>query len=957
MLSDIHSSKNAKPTPQQLLGFLKAIPGDWALVAVGDNKAPIGKNWQNTPLTKQDFEVAAQSGQFKRLAVERRDSTIFHPPVSWVCAIGVLCGTASGGLVFVDHDGSSCDDLIQKLSGQSLELALPKTVSVTSGREGRHQSIYRIPERFWGAIATKKIRTGVIGEDGKADQLELRWDGCQSVVSGHHPITGAYRWRLGLSPEECGVAEAPNWIIEQMIEEQPSQLKLQYGNRLQSSIERDRALSFLAAIPPTEDYGRWIEVGMALHYVSEDLLEVWDDWSQGAANYQADACAKHWRSFKKNGGVGLGTLGLLAKQNGWRSPSSKNEGDRQIHTLAGRDKINQQPPLPSEDSENLEELAEEVQSLVKIVEEAAPVQSLLSPLLTTPLQHRANQFNIPLECFIGILLPVAASLLRIDTCLEIDPNTDFRPPPILWVGLVGPSGSTKSPIYNTLLNPLEKLQTDADIAYQTAFTQYKEELAQWEKNPKDERGDAPKEPAQREYYLQDVTLEAVAACLGKQPGKGTIVAADELTSVLAGFNQYRARGQGNDRQKWLSMYDGKPFKVNRKTESRISVPRTSVSLAGTIQPDVLQKYMGTSEEGDGYWSRYLWVPLSLTKMPPPGEGSNYNLFGLLQSIYRALENLPSKTYQLDHKGHQIWRAWHCLCEDQKVSEPNSVLRAIYPKAKERAARIALIAHCVNAVAEDRLPGPIVSSETLEAAIAFTKWSIGQARLIYADSGITLHYQSPEIVRFIERFKRNGWISARQVTHWSSGRKKLKADAARAFMGQVVNLGYAIDNGEKGKAYRICIKNSDINAGNNETVIPYMTGGEAGNKAANKLVTNKSASLESHLNMVSGYSNTVYTAPINLRDEQLPEVTSVVTPSESSLNKEVEGFCYQVTGVTFNVGDRVVLSGEGNQRPPDELKAVWIVRKIEEQGVTIYDDVLGRRLFPIEWLLLYQSSAK
>jgi len=579
---------------------------------------------------------------------------------------------------------------------------------------------------------------------------------------------------------------------------------------------------------------------MALQSVSDDLLIDWDNWSRGATNYEADACAQRWRTFKNSGdrgGIGIGTLGLLAKQNGWRLPFVRNASNRSSHPLVRVDKNDCQTLSLSEDLEDAEELAEEVQSLVKLTEEVAPVQSLLSPHLTIPLMHLANQFNVPLEAFVGVLLPVAAALLRVDTCIEIDANTGFCSPAILWTGLVGESGATKSPIFNSLLNPLEKLQAEADADFRLAFAQYKEELDDLKEQPKDGRRDAPTEPVPKEYYLQDATMEAIADCLSKQPDRGIIVAVDELAGLFAAFNQYRAHGRGNDRQKWLSAYDGKPLKVNRKTGSRISVPRTAVSVTGTIQHSVLRKQMGNLEEVDGFWSRFFWISLPLTKMPPPGEGANHNLSGLLQSLYKALENLPPENYQLDSKGRQIWKKWHCFCEEQKVSESSSPLRSLHPKAKERAARIALVAHCINALVEGRLPEVVVSSETLEAAIAFTEWLIGQTRLIYADSGITIYPDSPKIVRFVERFKGHGWISARQVTHWSTSREKLRADAARAFMKQVAGLGYAIDNGKTGRAYQICIRNDSSNVGNNGTESPLATSVEIGNNGANKLVTN------------------------------------------------------------------------------------------------------------------------
>jgi hypothetical protein len=179
-----------------LLEQLAALPENLALVAVGAHKAPYLPNWQRSPLNKVQIESEIQAGRCK--------------------AVGVLCGTPSGGLVFLDHDGDSCDHLIETLSGLSLNEALPRTVGITSSRPGRYQLIYRLSQQDWRLVTTRKLKTGTTGDDGKAEMLEFRWDGCQSVVLGHHPTTGVYRYLPGQSFAEYDIVIAPQWIVQQM---------------------------------------------------------------------------------------------------------------------------------------------------------------------------------------------------------------------------------------------------------------------------------------------------------------------------------------------------------------------------------------------------------------------------------------------------------------------------------------------------------------------------------------------------------------------------------------------------------------------------------------------------------------------------------------------------------------------------------------------------------------------
>ncbi|MBD2028180.1 DUF3987 domain-containing protein, partial [Leptolyngbya sp. FACHB-711] len=971
-----YPSSNPKPTPQQLLEAVKTLPEAWALVAVGANKAPLGKDWTKLPLTQADFEKAVQTGEFESLLVHPKEREAFHPPVAWWSAVGVLCGTPSGGLLFVDHDGASCDPLIEELSGQSVTEALPKTVAVTSGREGRYQMIYKVPEQFWGVLSNRKIFTGTKGEDGKPEQLEFRWDGSQSVMAGYHPTTGSYHWLAGQSPQECEVAEAPKWMIEKMLEAIPlhKPAPAEFSNRSDSHTwtDRDWALSYLAAIPPAEDYDTWLQVGMALHSVGEDLLADWDTWSRGASNYEPGVCETKWKSFKPAKGIGLGTLGALAKQHGWRSPFEGSRDDRPTITANQSNSVlHTAQPSAFELDEDFKELAQEVQSLVNLTEQSAPLQGLLSPHLTTPLTHRAKQFNVPLEAFVGILLPICAASLKIGTELEISSASDYRCPPILWTGLVGESGANKSPILDSLFRPLANLQAQADEFYQLELAQYEEALETWQNAPKGNRGQKPTPPVQREYYLQDTTLEAIASCLGLQPQLGIVISSDELAGLFNGFNQYRSGGRGNDRQKFLTVYNGGAIKVNRKSGNRISLAQTSISLTGTIQPIVLQKLMRDLDEVDGFWARFLWIPLPLTEMPPPGEGVRCDLFQLLRSLYEGLGALTPEIYKFDQRGQAIWHDWHVWCEKHKVSEPNSSLRAIYPKSKERAARIALVVHCMNAVVEGRVPDRVIPADLLAAAIAFTQWSIEQTRLIYADAGVVLHEDTSKIVRFIEKFRDRDWITARNVIHWWSGKPKPTADQARAFMKRVVDMGYAIDNGKTGREYEIRIEGNASNMGNNhaQSLAPsiIVPGNISGNSPVttdnNTLEISDELSVEPSNNSIlhQSFSASVTTdhdsfktndsrnstgSSVELLPKLLPAVTSIVTNVNAAPGKESARICYPVTEAKIQVGDRVVLTGEGNSRPFDELKAVWTAKTIQEQKVAVECETLGRRVFPL-----------
>jgi len=294
----------ATPDHNQLIKGLSLISENWALTPVNGNKQPYRKNWQNEkPLSRELITGEINSGKSQ--------------------GYGLRTGKVSGGIVAIDADGHAAHEKILELSSG---MPLLETVAFTSNKPGRCQYLFYIPQEYWEAIVTKKINTGVKGDDGKEQKLELRWDGCQSVLPPSvHPETGCYHWHR--SPEEVMIAPAPMWVIKQMLADSggtqvPSPTS--YTSKLRSGEEwtnQKWALSYLSALKPyrADDYDNWLAVGMALHSVGDFLLTEWDKWSRQSTKYQPGDCEKKWKSFNRQG-IAIGSLAHMAKQDGWRSP-------------------------------------------------------------------------------------------------------------------------------------------------------------------------------------------------------------------------------------------------------------------------------------------------------------------------------------------------------------------------------------------------------------------------------------------------------------------------------------------------------------------------------------------------------------------------------------------------------------------------------------------------------------
>jgi len=188
---------------QHLIDALNKIPDNWTLLPVDRNKRPLVDDWQKGLSRETVIEILTNGYHGTN-----KEGKPYFNPASTYTGFGFLTGELSGGIVAIDCDGIAAHELAERLGG------LPKTVSFTSGKEGRAQYLYQIPSEYWGAIQTKKLNTGV-KENNKDVLLELRWNGCQSVLPpSKHPDTDGYFWVNDLS---IPIAEVPKWVTEQML--------------------------------------------------------------------------------------------------------------------------------------------------------------------------------------------------------------------------------------------------------------------------------------------------------------------------------------------------------------------------------------------------------------------------------------------------------------------------------------------------------------------------------------------------------------------------------------------------------------------------------------------------------------------------------------------------------------------------------------------------------------------
>ena len=277
-------------------------PFDWALIPLDGRKRPIDpltgdlkEGWQDQDGYDVDG-LAELNGLVK--------------------AAGLLLGPKSGGVLAVDFDGPDAIAKFQEVFNRK-PTDLPPTVGVTSGKKGRGQRFFQVDPDWWPHLRGRREWK----HDGSTC-LELRWNGCQSVIAGAHPETGAYRWLPGSSPSDREIAQAPEWLLAPLVRQE------KHLDPIETTAEdADRAIAMLQCIDAASrsSYDDWLEVGIALRHTDPGLLSAWVEWSKQMPNFDEAECLRKWESFDdyKGGRVTIRSLHHWAKQGGYKELKRK----------------------------------------------------------------------------------------------------------------------------------------------------------------------------------------------------------------------------------------------------------------------------------------------------------------------------------------------------------------------------------------------------------------------------------------------------------------------------------------------------------------------------------------------------------------------------------------------------------------------------------------------------------
>ena len=391
----------------------------------------------------------------------------------------------------------------------------------------------------------------------------------------------------------------------------------------------------------------------------------------------------------------MADLQAVADEHATISDEAIQEATTSIQLAQGRDQFNLYTLLPPD-----------LAAAVDRVTEALPADALTSTLT---------------------LLCGYSGLLKLGT--KITPDGRYKVPCNLYVGLVGPSGLTKSPIQKALISdPTRQLQAEEKARFDRL-------LKEWEDTDPQDRDKPP--PRRCPLHQNEFSPEALGMWLQfyEQAGLGVLLTRAELSGMLRALEADTKKGRGTAEAQFLESYDGDgctSLRVGKNGTGEIrSYSSCHVSLFGGVQDEVLRELINGSD-ASGKFARLNMVkcplrPLKLKDDPitleeqKAYEKAEHSLTFWARKLYE----LRPQTYQLSLEARRHLNRWfhaHQL-EALRPSTP-SVISAMLGKTSGNALRVAGMLHLVWNKDD---PGLEISLDHIRFATAMVDQCIAETR--------------------------------------------------------------------------------------------------------------------------------------------------------------------------------------------------------------------------------------
>lgn len=333
---------------------------------------------------------------------------------------------------------------------------------------------------------------------------------------------------------------------------------------------------------------------------------------------------------------------------------------------------------------------------------------------------------VPPEYVVGAILATLSASIGVTRRVRL--AADWLEYPSVWSCLVGDPGSGKTPSARKVLETTRERHGVSRRRYARDMQEFEDEKQDYASKPKNQRGIPPKEPALKNIIVSDITLEAVAHELERNP-RGLLLDRDELLGWISSFNQYKG-GQGSDRDNWLSMWSCNQISVDRVNGTHIYVEDPFVAILGGTQPArITEAFKDTS---DGLQDRILFffppkdAQVARTLQYAASAPINH-LAPIVNNLYQLVgedvTNIDGTVKVMPYECHMTREAWDFFAKKYVLyAGPRcSSLSSAFSKAATEAGRIALILHLAQTYAERGVEEGPIELYTVQCAFAIVEY--------------------------------------------------------------------------------------------------------------------------------------------------------------------------------------------------------------------------------------------
>ncbi len=337
----------------------------------------------------------------------------------------------------------------------------------------------------------------------------------------------------------------------------------------------------------------WNRLGMTFFDASHgcaDGLEAFHAFSEKSPKYDPDETDTRWSHW-------------------YRSPPNELSGATLTHEMRKIDPMwtPTWPPAGDFDPTLFAVREEEDLGPLDIFGDADPAElgdlpaDALPPMLTRWVVSEARRKGVPEAFPAASALAVLGASIGGDVRIQVRQLDDgWTETANLWVAIVAPPGSAKSPTIGAAVAPLRAIDArwvEKDGAAHAA----------WAAASKRRSKDAPPagaEPRIRRIVVDDMTAEKAIRIYRDNP-RGILQAPDELAGLLGGFGTYKGGG-GADRSHFLRAFDGDAITSDRVGSGTIGARRALLTVLAGTQPERMHSVV-RDLGSDGLLQRFLVV--------------------------------------------------------------------------------------------------------------------------------------------------------------------------------------------------------------------------------------------------------------------------------------------------------------------------------------------------------------